>query len=69
MQVELENMFLRTKVSYGLCTKTLMGPILIDFVAGPLIHVVRVCEEKGKNSSQKKIKRSNKWKRIKKNIE
>ena len=31
-----------------------MGPILIDFVAGPLIHVVRVWEEKGKNSSQKK---------------
>ena len=46
-----------------------MGPILMDFVAGPLIHVVRVCEEKGKNSSQKKIKRSNKWKIIKKNIE
>lgn len=49
-----------------------MGPILIDFVAGLLIHVVRVCEEMGKNSSQKKkekIKRSNKWKRIKKNIE
>ena len=31
-----------------------MGPILIDFVAGPLIHVVRVCEEMGKNGSQKK---------------
>ena len=25
-----------------------MGPILIDFVAGPLIHVVRVCEVKGR---------------------
>ena len=48
-----------------------MGPILIDFVAVPLIHVVRVCEEMGKNGSQKKKKknkRSNKWKRIKNNI-